>query len=131
MKQKLKATFGIDTWDEQPIDVRDATSTMTRVIATKTYEGDISGTSFTEWVMSYASNGTATFVGLERIVGVIGERAGTVVLQHVGTFADGAATAELTVAPGAASGELEHVTGTGSFTADPAGSVALQLTYED
>src|SRR5689334_3655614 len=98
MAPTLKATFTIDSWDEQPIHEIDGAPKLTRAVVAKTYEGDIEGTSTTEWLMAYAPDDTATFVGMERLSVTGGERTGSVVLQHVGTFADGAATADLTVA---------------------------------
>ena len=77
--------------------------------------------------MSYADDGSATFVGLERIVGKVGSRKGTLVLQHVGSYADGTATAKLSVVKGSGSDDLEAATGDGEFTADPAGPLTLRL----
>jgi hypothetical protein len=47
------------------------------------------------------------------------------VLQHVGKYADGAATAALTVLSG--TGDLAEAAGTGDFRADPAGSITIDL----
>ena len=127
MPENVEAKFSIDSWDEQPFDEVPDTSKLTRASVTKTYSGAVEGTSSTEWLMSYADDGTATFVGLERIVGKVGKRKGTIVLQHVGTYADGSATAHLSVVKGAGSDDLAGVTGDGEFTADPAGSVSLRL----
>jgi hypothetical protein len=123
----ITATFTVDNWDEQPIAEIDGAPKLTRAVVTKTYAGDIEGTSTTEWVMSYAADGTATFVGMERIKADIDGKHGTFVVQHVGQFADGAATAELTVVDGSGSGRLSGTTGTGEFRADPNGTVTLHL----
>jgi len=124
---EINATFTVESWDEEPIAEVDGTSKLTRAIVTKSYAGGIEGTSTTEWLMSYAADGTATFVGMERIKGDIDQRHGTFVVQHVGRFADGAATADLTVVAGAGSGRLADLTGTGDFKADPNGTVTLRL----
>src|SRR4051812_45627869 len=115
----ITATFTIDQWDEQPIAEVDGAPKLTRAIVGKTYAGDIDGTSTTEWLMSYAPDGTATFIGMERLEADIDGRHGTFVLQHVGRFADGAATADLTVVEGSGSGRLAGTTGTGELRADP------------
>ena len=57
--------------------------------------------------------------------GTFGGKSGSLVLQHVGGYADGAATAELTVLSG--TGDLADAAGTGDFRADPAGSITLDL----
>jgi hypothetical protein len=45
----------------------------------------------------------------------------------VDTYADGTATATLSVVKGSDSGDLAGVTGEGEFTADPAGSLSLRI----
>jgi Protein of unknown function (DUF3224) len=78
--------------------------------------------------MAYAADGTATFVGIERITGTIGGHDGSIVLRHVGTFADGAAVADLQVVAGSGTGALAATTGDGDFRADPQGAVTLRLS---
>ena len=80
--------------------------------------------------MAYADSGDATFVGLERLVGSVSGRDGSLVLEHVGTFADGAARALLRVVPGTGTGALASVAGNGDFLADPSGSVTLDLVVD-
>jgi len=122
----IAATFDVVSWDEEPFDTAVGMSKLTRASVQKKYSGDIEGTSATEWLMSYNPDASATFVGLERIKGKIGGHRGTLVLQHVGEFRDGAAKAALTVVGG--TDELGQVTGNGDFLADPAGSISLSLT---
>ena len=128
MSTDLSATFAIDSWEEEPFDEIKGTAKLTRAWVAKTYSGDIDGTSKTQWLMAYSEDGSATFVGLERVVGSFGDRTGSLVLQHVGTFADGAATASLSVVRGGGSDEMATVEGDGDFRADPAGSLTLRLT---
>jgi hypothetical protein len=129
MPIQLSATFEVESWDENPFDDLE-TPKLTRAVVSKTYAGDIDGSSTTEWLMAYAEDGDATFVGLERITGEIDGRSGTLVLRHVGSYADGAAKADLTVVEGANSGELQAASGEGTFLADPAGSVSLALSFD-
>ena len=103
---------------------------MTRAVVTKQYAGDIDGTSTTQWLMAYAEDGPATFVGLERVSGSVGGVEGTLVLQHVGSYQDGAAKGRLDIVEGAGSGGLESAAGSGEFVADPSGSVILSLTVD-
>ena len=128
MGTTITATFAVDSWDEHEIDEHDDTAKVTRAVVTKTYSGGVEGTSYTETTMAYAEDGTATFVGLERVRGTIGGKQGSIVLQHVGGYDGTAARAELTVAPGSGTDDLAGATGTGAFLADPQGSVTLDLT---
>ena len=119
------AKFEISEWDEQPFDEGTGVAKLTEALVGKTYTGDIEGTSTTKWLMTYAPDKTASFIGIERIKGSVQGKHGSLVLQHVGHYADGSATAELTVLSG--TNELKTATGTGRFKADPAGSVELDL----
>ena len=112
----VDANFEVTSWDEEPFDAaagdsESAVSKLTRASVQKKYSGDVDGTSATEWLMSYDADGAAAFVGLERIRGTIGGHPGTLVLQHVGQYRDGAAKAILTVLGG--TDELGRVTGSG------------------
>ena len=125
MTTQLHATFDVTSWDETPFDEGTGVAKLTEALVEKTYAGDVDGTSTTKWLMAYAPDQSAEYVGLERIKGTFGGRHGSLVLHHVGRFADGAATATLTVVSG--TNELKGVTGEGSFRADPAGSITLDL----
>ena len=126
MKQQLKAKFDVTSWDENPFDEQGGSAKLTEAVVEKTYTGDVEGTSSTRWLMAYAPDDSAVFVGIERIKGSVGGRKGTLALQHVGAFEDGAARAKLVVVSG--TDELAEAAGDGDFLADPAGSVTLRLS---
>jgi hypothetical protein len=125
MTATLKARFEVTGWDETPFDDGVGVSKLTEALVTKKYSGDVEGTSTTKWLMAYAPDKTATYVGIERIQGDVGGRHGTLVVQHDGKFADGVATAELRVVLG--TGQLKGVTGSGTFRTDPAGTVEIDI----
>ena len=127
MTTEVSATFEIQGWDEQPMDEAIGVAKLTKASVAKNYTGDVEGTSATEWLMAYHPDKSAVFVGLERIKGSVGGRHGSLVLQHVGTFEDGAAKATLTVVSG--TDELKGATGSGQLVADPGGHISLQMDY--
>lgn len=122
---ELQATFEIVNWDEKPVQEWDG-GKLTRASVTKRYAGDVAGDAVLEYVMSYGRDGTAAFVGIERVTGAAGGRQGSLVLRQVGTFDGQAARATLTVVGG--SGRLEGASGTGDMVADPSGRVTLDLS---
>ena len=126
MPEHISAAFEVSSWEETPFDEAVGVAKLTRASVTKTYTGHIDGTSITEWLMAYEPDKSATFVGIERVRGTIAGRNGSLVLQHIGTFENGAATAKLVVVSG--TNELKGASGSGSFKADPAGSVRIDLT---
>ena len=91
MDMHISADFEIGSWDEKPFDEAVGVAKLTRASVTKTYTGDIDGTSTTEWLMAYEPDKSARFVGIEICrdranPGDHGGRHGSLVLQHVGTF---------------------------------------------
>ena len=125
MTAHIEARFEIANWDELPFDDGVGVSKLTEALVTKKYSGDVDGTSTTKWLMAYAPDKTATYVGIERIKGTVGGKRGSLVLLHDGVFADGAAKATLRVVSG--TDELSDAAGSGKFRADPAGSISLDL----
>lgn len=125
MTSEISAAFEIKGWDEQPFDEAVGVAKLTRASVAKEYSGDIEGTSATEWLLAYHPDKSAAFVGIERIKGTIGGRRGSLVMQHVGTFEEGAAKATLTVVSG--TDELKGASGSGALIADPAGRITLSV----
>jgi hypothetical protein len=125
MNTRVEAEFEVASWDETEFDGGVGVAKLTEALVEKKYAGDIEATSTTKWLMAYAPDKTATFVGIERIKGTVGGRHGSLVLLHDGDFKDGAATAGLRVVSG--TDELKGVTGDGTFRADPAGKITLDL----
>jgi hypothetical protein len=126
------ATFEIAGWDEDEIMQTDEGARVTRATVARTFEGDIEGTGTVEWLMAYDEDGSAAFVGIERIVGAIGGRTGSVVLRHVGAFDGQMARADLVIVAGSGTGDLRGVRGEGSFEAGlgPEGTRQISLDVE-
>jgi hypothetical protein len=129
MQKQANATFGIKSWDEKPYDEVEGTK-LTRASVTKSYQGDIEGEGKLEYLMMYRSAGSASFMGLERVTGSIGDRSGSVVLQHTGTFEDGVANVTVTVVPGSGTGELRGMKGEGGFSAGHQPPYGMELKYD-
>jgi hypothetical protein len=114
MKNVANSRFAIKSWDEKPYHEGQDLPKLTRAAVTKTFTGDITGEGHVEYLMMYRSDGSATFVGLERVVGRIGGRTGSFVLQRTGVFEDGQAKESYSVVPGSGTGELHGLRGDGS-----------------
>ena len=124
------ARFAIKTWDEKPYSEGPDRPRLTRATVTKTFTGDIEGEGHVEYLMMYRSNGSATFLGLERIVGRIGDQSGSFVLQRLGVFEGGLAKESYSVVPGSATGELQGLRGDGSSAVGHGMEHPFTLVYE-
>jgi hypothetical protein len=114
MKKNASARFAIKSWDEKPYSEGQNLPKLTRASVRKAFTGDIEGESEVEYLMMYRSDGSASFVGLERVVGRVGGKTGTFVLQRIGVFENGQANESYSVIPGSATGELQGLRGDGS-----------------
>jgi hypothetical protein len=132
METRAMATFKIDNWDENEILQTEGGSKITNAKVSRSFDGDLEGQGSVEWLMGYGEDGTATFVGLERVVGRICNKTGTFVLQHLGTFDGQLSKAQLTIVPGSGTGDLAGLRGEGSFEAGlgPEGERSIQLDLE-
>jgi hypothetical protein len=130
MKKSANARFAITRWDETPYSEGQDQPRLTRASVTKTYTGDIEGEGQVEYLMMYRGDGSATFVGLERIVGRIGGKTGSFVLQRTGTFESGQAKESYSVVEGSATGELEGLQGDGSSSVGHGMEHPFTLSYE-
>ncbi|MCI0699243.1 DUF3224 domain-containing protein [candidate division KSB1 bacterium] len=130
MKAHAKGTFELKAWDEKPLNEMNGMPKLTRVSVIKSYQGDITGEGKLEYLMMYRDDGSASFVGLERVVGSVGGRLGSFVFQHIGVFKDGVATVTLIVVPGSGTGDLHGLGGEGGFTVGHQGPYPVTLDYD-
>ena len=130
MKHPANARFVIESWDETPVSEGPDLPKLTRATVKKTYTGDIDGKGQVEYLMMYRSDGSATFVGLERIVGRLGGRSGTFVLQRTGMFEGGLAKESYSVVAGSATGELLGLSGDGQSSVGHGMEHPFTLNYE-
>ena len=124
------ARFTVGGWDEKPYSEGPDQPRLTRASVTKTYTGDIEGEGRVEYLMMYRSDGSATFVGLERVTGRLAGRTGTFVLQRTGRFEGGEAKESYSVIPGSSTGDLRGLRGDGNSALGHGTEYPFTLSYE-
>lgn len=130
MRTHATATFEVKSWDEKPYNEMEGGPKLTRARVAKSFEGDIEGEGTLEYLMIYRDDGSASFVGLERVVGSVGKRSGSFVLQHSGTFEGGTTKATWSVVPGSGTGDLRGLRGDGGFASAHAQRYPMTLDYD-
>ena len=126
----VNARFAIKSWDEKPYSEGPNLPKLTKATVVKTFTGDIEGEGQVEYLMMYSSDGSASFVGLERITGRLAGRSGTFVLQRTGVFEGGVAKESYSVIPGSGTGELSGLRGDGTSSLGHANDYPFTLKYE-
>ena len=122
--------FAIKSWDEKPYAEGAGQPKLTKASVVKSYTGDIEGEGQVEYLMMYRADGTATFVGLERIAGRIAGKSGSFVLQRTGVFESGQAKESYSVIPGSGSGDLQGMRGEGTSAVGHGTEHPFTLNYE-
>lgn len=129
MIQHATCAFIIDSWKAEPYDDRDGVA-LSRTRVTKTFTGDLAGTSAAELLMATAPHESAAYVGFERIEGSLHGRQGSFVLHHSASADGGKQTASWTIVPDSGTGELAGIQGAASILIAPDGGHTLELAYE-
>ena len=130
MKHTANARFIVKSWNEKPYSEGENLPKLTRASVSKTYSGEIVGEGQVEYLMMYRGDGSAAFVGLERIVGQIGSRTGSFVLQRTGVFEGGQAKESYNVIPGSGAGDLQGLRGEGQSVLGHATEYPFSLAYD-
>ena len=127
-KHLVTTTFGIEEWDEAPTwEAHGRRITRARVV--KRYEGALAGTGTMEYVMAYEDDGTACYVGLERVEGTLDGREGAFLMEDRGTFRDGVAASDFQIVEGSGTDELAGIEGTAIVDAVKADTQRMRLEY--
>lgn len=129
MSRRATGSMELKSWDEHPYSEIDGGPKLARASVTQSFSGDIEGEGTLEYLMLYQGN-AASFSGLERVVGRIGERWGSFVLQHNGRFEGDTARSSLSVVPGSGTGDLRGLRGEGSYVWPHGQSGAITLDYD-
>ena len=130
MNATANARFAIKGWEEKPYSEGEGLPKLTRASVTRTYSGDIEGEGRVEFLMMYRADGSAAFVGFERVDGSLAGKTGTFVLQWTGVFEGGLAKASYFVVPGSGTGELWSLTGDGSSAVGHGMEHPFTLSYQ-
>ncbi len=111
MSQLAKGTFTIDMIPP-PAGEGAGRLSVGRMFIDKQYSGDFTGAGQGE--MLSAGNpaaGSAGYVAIEHVTGVLNGRSGSFALQHSGTMQDGSSHLTIAIVPGSGTGDLFGIEG--------------------
>lgn len=103
-------TFDVQLTPEASQD--GAGSTLGRMAIAKQFQGDLTGSSTGAMLSALTpTKGSAGYVALERVTGMLHGQAGSFTLQHSGTMTRGAQDLVITVVPDSGTDGLAGITG--------------------
>jgi hypothetical protein len=128
---KAHATGRIDvkTYEPRPYDEVDDGPDLAEIHVTETFSGDIRGEGVVRFLQAFREDGSASFVGIERVTGSIAERRGSFLLQDAGTLEGNLVKGDWFVIPGSGTGELAGLRGEGGFEAELGQHASITLDY--
>jgi hypothetical protein len=128
---KTHATGRIDVkrYEPQPYDAVGDGPDLVEIHVNETFSGDINGEGVVRFLQAIRADGSATFVGIERVTGSIAQRRGSFLLQDAGTLEGNLVKGEWFVIPGSGTGELTGLRGEGGFEAELGQHASITLDY--
>jgi hypothetical protein len=129
--QRTHATGRIDvaTYDPQTYEEVDAGPSLVEIHVSETFTGDIEGTGVVRFLQAMQSDGSASFVGIERVTATIGGRTGSFLLQDAGTVESNVVHGDWFVVPRSGTGGLSGLRGEGGFEAQLGQQASITLDY--
>jgi Protein of unknown function (DUF3224) len=115
VRMHLTAPFTLDRWDVVADEVSpEGGSATARVLLDKTYIGPVLVATAVGHARTTQCPGGSSYVARERIVGALGGREGSFVLEHRGSSGEGhPVVLEATIVQGSGMGALSGITGSG------------------
>jgi Protein of unknown function (DUF3224) len=129
--EHLHATGKIDVKTYEPTTYDQPTEgpALVRIHVVEDFSGDIDGEGVAEFLQTARGEDEASFVGVERVSGRIGDKSGTFVLQDQGTLKGTTVSGTWFVVPGSGTGELQGLRGEGGFEAELGQRADITLDY--
>ncbi len=113
-----RATGNIEvkTYEPKPYDTSGG-PTLNEILVTETFKGDLNAEGTVRFLQAVRPDGSASFVGHERVVGTLGGKRGSFVLQDEGTLTGDQVSGRWFVVAGSGTDALAGLRGEGTFTA--------------
>jgi hypothetical protein len=124
-----EAKIAVQTYEPEPYDESADAPALVRIHVEERFSGDIEGAGVANFLQVSLAEDSASFVGLERVTGRVGERSGTFVLQDEGTLEGTTVSGRWFVVPGSGTAELDGLRGEGGFTAQVGEGADVTLDY--
>ncbi len=128
-RTRVNALITVHKYEPAAYDEPAEGPALTRIHVEESFSGDIAGDGVVEFLQAAGADGAASFVGIERVSGSLGGRAGTFLLQDSGTVDANIVSGDWFVIPGSGTGELSGLRGEGGFRASLGEGAQVHLDY--
>jgi hypothetical protein len=129
LMSRATGSFELTSWNEETYYEAQG-SKMTLATVTQNFSGDITGDGAVRWLMAYRADGTARFVGMQRVEGTLEGRLGSFVLETTGDFDGQMARWMATVIPGSGADGFTGLQASGTFGAEHGPAATYEIEYQ-
>ena len=128
-RTRAAAVITVHKYEPSAYDEPAGGPVLTRIHVEESFSGDIHGEGVVEFLQAARADGSASFVGIERVTSELGGRRGTFLLQDAGTVQDNLVSGDWFVIPGSGTGQLTGLRGEGGFRANLGEGAQVHLDY--
>jgi hypothetical protein len=129
-RKHAKGRITVATYEPTVYDERqDGGPSLSEIQVSESFAGDIVGDGTARFLQTAFTDGSASFVGVERVLGSVAGREGSFVLQDAGTVQGSTVSGRWFVVPGSATGDLSGLRGEGGFVATLGEDADITLDY--
>ena len=128
-KTRAEAVITVHAYQPASYETPADGPSLVRIHVEEAFNGDIEGAGVVEFLQAAQADGSASFVGIERVTGAVAGRNGSFLLQDSGTVTGNVVAGDWFVVPGSGTGELAGLRGEGGFRANLGENAEVHLDY--
>jgi hypothetical protein len=126
---RAEGRIDVKTYEPKEYEAPASGPKLVEIHVTETFSGDIQGEGKVRFLQAARADGSASFVGIERVTGSLAGHQGSFLLQDSGTLVGESVSGEWFVVPGSGTGALVGLRGEGGFKAKLGQSSVIWLDY--
>ncbi len=114
---RAQGTIEVKSYEPKPYESPEAGPQLNEIHVVETFKGDVEGEGRVRFLQALRRDGSASFVGIERVVGTLAGRRGSFLLQDEGTLVGDKVEGRWFVIAGSGTEALAGLRGEGTFGA--------------
>jgi hypothetical protein len=118
----------VQSYEPRVYDQVEGGPDVAEIHVSESFHGDIEGEGVVRFLQVSRTDGSASFVGMERVRGRIAQRSGTFLLQDAGTLKAGTVSGGFVILR-SGTGQLDGLRGEGGFSAELSQGADITLDY--
>ena len=127
---EAKGIFEVANWKEDTYEELPNGGKLSEAKVKQRFTGDIAGEGSVVWLMAYTSKDRAQFVGIQRVVGTLGGRKGSFLVETTGTFDGTVARWQGSIIADSGTDQLVGISGEATFQAPHGSKADYHVAYQ-